>query len=114
MTRSPGWNSVTPAPTLSTTPANSPPGENGNGGLVWYLPEMMRVSKKFNPTATTLATTSPGPGAGSATSAITRSSAVPKWWQRTAFTVGTLVAREWHSAQQVAYIPLLVEPAILL
>ena len=31
---SPGLNAVTPAPTLSTTPANSPPGENGNGGLV--------------------------------------------------------------------------------
>ena len=54
--------SVTPAPTLSTTPANSPPGENGNGGLIWYLPAMIRVSKKFRPTAATLATTSPGAG----------------------------------------------------
>ena len=33
MTRSPGLNSVTPAPTLSTVPANSPPGENGNARL---------------------------------------------------------------------------------
>ena len=39
--RSPGRRReapVTSAPTLSTTPANSPPGENGSGGLVWYLP----------------------------------------------------------------------------
>ena len=80
--------SVTPAPTRSTTPANSPPGENGNGGLVWYLPAMIRVSKKFRPTAATLATTSPGPATGSGMSASTRSSAEPKRWQRMAFTGG--------------------------
>src|SRR5215510_4458569 len=85
MTRSPGLNASTPAPTLSTTPANSPPGENGKGGLVWYLPATMSVSKKFKPTAATLATTSPGPATGSGMSASTRSSGVPKRWQRTAF-----------------------------
>src|SRR5262245_55121529 len=90
MTRSPGANSSTPWPTLSTTPANSPPGENGNGGLVWYLPAMISVSKKFNPTAATLATTSPAPATGSGTSASTSSSGGPKRWQRTAFTGGTL------------------------
>src|SRR5437660_10556215 len=94
MTRSPGLNAATPGPTLSTTPANSPPGENGNGGLVWYLPAMMRVSKKFNPTATTLATTSPGAGVGSEMSPSTRSSGVPKRWQRMAFTVGPLEQNE--------------------
>ena len=67
-------SAVTPAPTLSTTPANSPPGENGNGGLVWYLPAMISVSKKLSPTAATLATTSPGPATGSGMSASTRSS----------------------------------------
>src|SRR5258706_539563 len=77
MTRSPGLKPVTPGPTLSTTPANSPPGENGNGGLVWYLPAMIRVSKKLSPTAATLATTSPAPAVGSGMSASTRSSGVP-------------------------------------
>jgi len=38
ITRSPGAKSVTPVPTLSTIPANSDAGENGNGGLCWYLP----------------------------------------------------------------------------
>src|SRR4029077_6579384 len=88
MTRSPGWNSSTPGPTLSTTPANSPPGENGNGGLVWDFPAMISVSKKFNPTAATLATTSPAPATGSGMSATTSSSGGPKRWQRTAFTGG--------------------------
>src|SRR5436305_10362399 len=114
MTRSPGWNSVTPAPTLSTTPANSPPGEKGNGGLVWYLPAMISVSKKFNPTAATLATTSPGPATGSATSPTTRSSAVPKCRQRRAFTGEPLVAGEWNNKEQAARIPDGLEPTIFL
>src|SRR5262249_42144609 len=84
---------VTPAPTLSTTPANSPPGENGKGGLVWYLPAMISVSKKFSPTAATLATTSPGPATGSGISASTRSSGGPKRWQRMAFTGRARAAR---------------------
>src|SRR5262249_53680299 len=109
MTRSPGLNSVTSGPTRSTTPANSPPGENGNGGLVWYLPAMIRVSKKFNPTAATLATTSRGPATGSAISAITRSSAAPNCWQRTAFTGGTLLAGERDERGLVAYVPLVLE-----
>src|SRR6266702_148785 len=97
MTRSPGLNAVTPAPTLSTTPANSPPGENGNGGLVWYLPAMISVSKKLSPTAATLATTSPGPATGSGISASTRSSGVPKRWQRMAFTRRGLLERCRHA-----------------
>src|SRR5215472_13520948 len=97
MTRSPGLNAVTPAPTLSTTPANSPPGENGNGGLVWYLPAMISVSKKFSPTAATLATTSPGPAAGSGISASTRSSGGPKRWQRMAFTGARPLERCRHA-----------------
>jgi hypothetical protein len=35
ITRSPSASSVTPGPTSLTTPAISPPGENGSGGLIW-------------------------------------------------------------------------------
>jgi hypothetical protein len=34
-TRSPTFTAVTPSPTAWTTPAISPPGENGRGGLNW-------------------------------------------------------------------------------
>jgi hypothetical protein len=78
-------NAVTPGPTLSTTPENSPPGENGKAGLVWYFPAMMSVSKKLSPTAATLTTTSPGAATGSGMSASTRSSGLPNRWQRMAF-----------------------------
>ncbi len=42
---------MTPAPRLSTTPANSAAGENGKAGLVWYFPAMISVSKKFSAAA---------------------------------------------------------------
>ena len=32
-------------------PANSADGENGNAGLVWYLPAIISVSKKFSAAA---------------------------------------------------------------
>ena len=64
MTRSPAVKPVTPAPTLSTTPANSAAGENGKAGLCWYLPAMISVSKKFSAAASTRTTASPGAGAG--------------------------------------------------
>ena len=64
MTRSPGENPATPAPTLSTSPANSAAGENGKAGLCWYLPAMISVSKKFSAAALTRTTASPGPGVG--------------------------------------------------
>ena len=48
MTRSPIVTPVTPAPTLSTMPANSAPGENGKVGLYWYLPAMISRSKKLS------------------------------------------------------------------
>ena len=35
MTRSPTASPATPSPTASMTPAASPPGENGSGGLNW-------------------------------------------------------------------------------
>jgi len=37
ITRSPTRAFVTPAPTSTISPATSPPGVNGNGGLNWYL-----------------------------------------------------------------------------
>ena len=61
-TRSPTFRSVTPAPTLSITPATSAAGENGNGGLIWYLPWIIRMSKKFSAADLIAITASPGLG----------------------------------------------------
>jgi len=36
------------SPIAATTPAASPPGENGSGGLNWYLPSMIRVSGEID------------------------------------------------------------------
>ena len=44
ITRSPGFTAVTPSPTLSTSPATSPPGLKGRGGLNWYLSSMISTS----------------------------------------------------------------------
>src|ERR1700728_1693174 len=91
-TRSPTLRSVTPAPTLSITPATSAAGENGNGGLIWYLPWIISRSKKFNAADLIAITASLGPATGSGTSASTRSSgaqyceptmafmAMPEFW----------------------------------
>src|ERR1700722_3784292 len=84
-TRSPTLRSVTPAPTLSITPATSAAGENGNGGLIWYLPWIISRSKKFNAAALIAMTASFGPATGSGTSANTRSSGPQYCEQRMAF-----------------------------
>src|SRR5580692_9574834 len=84
-TRSPTFRSVTPAPTLSTTPAISAAGENGKGGLIWYLPWIIRISKKFSAAALIAITASPGAATGSGTSASTRSSGWQYCEQRMAF-----------------------------
>src|SRR4029077_777573 len=84
-TRSPTFTSVTPAPTLSITPATSAAGENGNGGLIWYLPWIIRMSKKFSAADLIAITASPGPATGSGTSASTRSSGWQYCEQRMAF-----------------------------
>src|ERR1700760_1010704 len=84
-TRSPGLRSLTPSPTLSITPAISAAGENGKGGLIWYLPWIIRMSKKFSAAALIAITASPGPATGSGTSASTRSSGWPYCEQRMAF-----------------------------
>src|SRR6266566_2726259 len=87
ITRSPGSNPPTPGPTLSTTPANSEAGENGNGGLCWYLPAISSVSKKLSAAARMATTASPGPATGGGMSLISRSSGPPKRLHRTAFMV---------------------------
>src|SRR5258708_23548952 len=84
-TRSPTLRSVTPAPTLSITPATSAAGENGNGGLIWYLPWIIKRSKKFSAADLIAITASLGPATGSGTSVSTRSSGPQYCVQRMAF-----------------------------
>src|SRR3954465_4699847 len=85
MTRSPGLKAVTPGPTSFTMPASSLPGENGSGGLNWYLFWMMSTSGKFTLAALTETTTSPPAGLGDASSSSTSDSGGPYCLQTTAF-----------------------------
>src|SRR5258705_685846 len=85
MTLMPGRTLVTPAPTSFTTPASSLPGENGSGGLNWYLFWMMSTSGKLTLAAFTVTTTSPAPGFRQASSSTTSDSGGPNCLQRTAF-----------------------------
>src|SRR3989442_5077806 len=82
----PGRTLLTPAPTSFTTPASSLPGENGSGGLNWYLFWMMSTSGKLTLAALTDTTASPGPARGESSSSTTRGSGGPYCLQRTAFT----------------------------
>src|SRR3954466_7525970 len=70
---------------LSITPATSAAGENGNGGLIWYLPWIIRRSKKFSAADLIAITASFGPATGSGTSDSTRSSGPQYCEQRMAF-----------------------------
>src|SRR5688572_17823723 len=88
MTLSPGRNSSTPAPTSFTTPASSLPGENGSGGLNWYLFWMMSTSGKLTLAAFIVMTTSPSPGRGEGRFSKTKASGGPYCLQSTAFIVG--------------------------
>src|SRR3954464_7237372 len=85
MTLSPAFTFVTPAPTSLTTPASSLPGENGSGGLNWYLFWMMRTSGKLTLAALTVSTTSPGPARGDGRSSTSSESGGPNCLQTTAF-----------------------------
>src|SRR3954469_12863618 len=85
MTRSPGLKAVTPGPTSFTMPASSLPGENGSGGLNWYLFWMMSTSGKLTLAAFIEITTSPAPGFGEDNSSTTNDSGGPNCLQRTAF-----------------------------
>src|SRR5580693_509657 len=76
---------ATPGPALSTTRENSAAGENGNGGLCWYLPAMISVSKKLSAAALTRTTASPAAAFGGGMSASSSSLGGPKWVQRMAF-----------------------------
>src|SRR6478735_1940406 len=108
MTRSPIANFVTPPPRASTVPAHSAAGENGSGGLVWYLLAMISVSKKFNAAALMRTTASPGAATGSGTSANSRSSGVPWRVQSSAFMTFQslecgLVPRFYHGLRAADY-----------
>src|SRR5918996_5437010 len=85
MTLSPGRKPCTPAPSSFTMPASSLPGENGSGGLNWYLFWMMSTSGKLTLAALTLTTTSPGPGRGEGNSSNVSDSGGPYCLQTTAF-----------------------------
>ena len=77
MTRSPGANRVTEAPTSTTSPATSAPGANGMSGLNWYLPSMISRSGKLTPAARTRMRTPPSSSAGGSISSHTRLSGGP-------------------------------------
>src|SRR5688572_12224809 len=96
MTLSPGRKPATPSPTSFTTPASSLPGENGSGGLNWYLFWMMSTSGKLRLAAFTAITTSPIPTLGEATSSTTSESGGPNCLQSTAFIVGLHYAYPRH------------------
>src|ERR1700680_3315841 len=84
-TRSPTFRPATPEPMLSITPATSAAGENGNGGLIWYLPWIIKRSKKFSDADLIAITASLGPGTGSGASVGSRASAPQYCEQRMAF-----------------------------
>ncbi len=63
MTWSPGRTAVTPAPTLSTTPALSWPRTKGGRRTTGLLPSRALMSEPHTPEAAILTRTSPGPGA---------------------------------------------------
>src|SRR5262245_34039192 len=85
MTRWPGCTLFTPSPTSFTTPESSLPGENGSGGLNWYLFSMMSTSGKLMLAALTEITASPGPGRGEGSSSSVSDSGGPNCLQRMAF-----------------------------
>ena len=85
MTRWPGFKCVMPTPTLSITPATSPPGANGRSGLNWYLSSMISASGKFTPAAFTAMTTSPSPATGSGVSVSSSCSGGPGFVLNSAF-----------------------------
>src|SRR5207247_7938684 len=85
ITRAQGLKLLTSDPTSFTTPASSLPGENGSGGLNWYLFWMMSTSGKLTLAALTLTTASPGPGRGEGRSSKLSDSGGPYCLQTTAF-----------------------------
>ena len=88
-TSSPGAKSVTLAPTERTVPAISPPGENGKGGWLWYLPAIISTSGKFKAEALISINASWSPATGSGTFSSTRLSGGPKALHNTAFKMAS-------------------------
>src|SRR5512145_1757038 len=91
MTLSPGLTFVTPVPASFTTPASSLPGENGSGGLNWYLLSMMSTSGKLTLAALTDTTTSPLAAVGEGISWYSRSSGPPNCVHKMAFIASSLL-----------------------
>src|SRR3970282_506658 len=83
-------------------PASSLPGENGSGGLNWYLFWMMSTSGKLMLAALTDTTTSPGPARGESISSTTSESGGPNCLQSTAFIVGLHYANPRHRRRRQA------------
>ena len=84
-----GWptaRSVTPSPTVTTSPANSLPGVKGTGTDTWYWLATNRTSGKLTAAAATRTTTSPGPGTRDATSSTVTVSGSPYSLQTAART----------------------------
>src|SRR5574339_463118 len=102
MTLSPGRKALTPSPASFTTPASSLPGENGSGGLNWYLFWMMSTSGKLRLAALTAITTSFGPARGEGSSSIASESGGPNGLQSTAFIVGLHYANPRHRRRRQA------------
>src|SRR4051794_18362167 len=86
ITRSPGRMPSTPSPTVLTRPATSPPGVNGGGILIWYVPCTNRPSTKLTPAASTSITTRPGSATNGSTSWISSFSGGPHSVQTTVLT----------------------------
>src|SRR5580765_7226225 len=93
ITRSPGFNPRTLAPTSATVPAASMPGVNGNAGFSWYCPAISSRSAKLMPTACTAIRTAPSLIAGEGTSSITSFSGPPHSLHNTA-RIGSLLFLE--------------------
>ena len=78
--------SVTPSPTVTTSPANSLPGVKGTGTDTWYRSATNRTSGKLTAAAATRTTTSPGPGTRDASSSTVTVSGSPYSLQTAART----------------------------
>src|SRR5262249_35548261 len=92
-TRCPTATPVTPSATSSTMPANSRPGTNGAGTLIWYSSATRSTSGKFTAAACTCTRTCPAPSSGAGSSATDTFSGGPCSRQTTARTSANRVVR---------------------
>src|SRR6478672_1143106 len=87
-TRSPTARPSTSDPNASITPAASTPSCAGKVALVADFPDLIRTSPRFRPIALIRKQTSLGPGSGTTTSSIFRTSGPPNSWNRTLRDIG--------------------------